>query len=119
MALLSSLLKLTFQGLPAEVVVLEIDGRVIDFVNAIGKKYNLRLRGMRYDIRVPLTHDFAKNFDVFVCDPTETMQAIKLFISRGVSCLKGIGSSVYFGLTALEASTKKWYSFSPVSTCHC
>jgi len=98
-----------FTGLPREVVVLEIDGRIIDFVNAAAKKHNLKLRGCRYDIRVPLTSDFAKNFDVFVCDPTETMTALNLFLSRGVSCLKGIGSSVYFGLTALEASTKKWY----------
>ena len=57
-------------GLPREVVVLEIDGRIIDFVNDAAKKHNLKLRGCRYDIRVPLTADFAKNFDVFVCDPT-------------------------------------------------
>jgi len=98
-------------GLPSEVVVLEIDQRIIDFVNKTAKDHNLKLKGFRYDIRVPLTPDFAKNFDVFVCDPTETVQAFKLFVSRGVSCLKGVGSSLYFGLTALEASTKKWFEF--------
>jgi len=37
------------------------------------------------------------------------MQGFNLFVSRGVSSLKGVGSAVYFGLTCLEASKHKWF----------
>jgi len=95
--------------LPKEVVVLEIDERIVEFVNELGKKLNIPLSGRVYDIRLPLDETLAGQFDVFICDPTETMQGFNLFVSRGVSSLRGIGSVVYFGLTCLEASKKKWF----------
>eukprot|EP01127_Copromyxa_protea_P021871 TRINITY_DN7641_c0_g1_i1.p1 TRINITY_DN7641_c0_g1~~TRINITY_DN7641_c0_g1_i1.p1 ORF type:complete len:349 (-),score=84.03 TRINITY_DN7641_c0_g1_i1:32-1078(-) len=95
--------------LPREVVVLEIDERIVDFVNELGKRLNIPLSGRVYDIRLPLDETLARQFDVFICDPTETMQGFSLFVSRGVSSLRTTGSAVYFGLTALEASKKKWY----------
>jgi len=100
--------------LPKEVLVLEIDQRIVDFVNKVGKDFNIPLRGQQYDIRLPLDETIARQFDVFVCDPTETMQGFSLFVSRGVSSLKGEGSAVYFGLTSLEASKKKWYEIQKV-----
>jgi len=95
--------------LPKEVVVLEIDERIVEFVNNLGKELNLPLTGRVYDIRLPLDETLARQYDVFICDPTETMQGFNLFVSRGVSSLRSVGSVVYFGLTCLEASKKKWY----------
>jgi len=95
--------------LPKEVVVLEIDERIVDFVNKLGKALNIPLSGRVYDIRLPLDESLARQYDVFICDPTETMQGFNLFVSRGVSSLRGVGSVVYFGLTCLEASKKKWF----------
>lgn len=95
--------------LPKEVVVLEIDERIVEFVNKLGKDLNIPLSGRVYDIRLPLDETLARQFDVFICDPTETMQGFSLFVSRGVSSLRSVGSAVYFGLTALEASKKKWF----------
>jgi len=96
--------------LPKEVVVLEIDERIVEFVTKLGKDLNIPLSGQTYDIRLPLSESIASQFDVFICDPTETMQGFNLFVSRGVSSLRGVGSVVYFGLTALEASKKKWFA---------
>jgi hypothetical protein len=53
--------------------------------------------------------DLKRKFDVFVTDPVETIPGLKLFLSRGVSTLRGVGCSGYFGITTLEASRRKWY----------
>jgi len=53
--------------------------------------------------------ELRRKFDVFVTDPVETIPGLRLFLSRGVSTLKGRGCSGYFGITTLEASRRKWY----------
>ncbi len=96
-------------GLPEEVFVIDIDERLIDFINSVSKKYLLNIEAMVYDVQRTLPSDLRKRFDVFVTDPVETIPGIKLFLSRGVSALRGVGCSGYFGLTTLEASRHKWY----------
>eukprot|EP01100_Stratorugosa_tubuloviscum_P012800 TRINITY_DN617_c1_g1_i4.p1 TRINITY_DN617_c1_g1~~TRINITY_DN617_c1_g1_i4.p1 ORF type:complete len:302 (-),score=160.86 TRINITY_DN617_c1_g1_i4:1093-1998(-) len=96
-------------GLPNKVVVLDVDKRVISFVNRIAKEHNLNIEAHEFDVRNPFPIQFRKQFDVFVSDPVETVEGIKLFLSHGTAALKGEGSVCYFGLTTLEAGTKKWY----------
>lgn len=95
--------------LPKRIVVIEIDDRIVNFVNMIAKKYKLNLEAFVYDAQKRLPKEFEKSFDVFVTDPVETIPGLKLFFSRVVSALKGVGSSGYFGITPLEASREKWY----------
>jgi hypothetical protein len=95
--------------LPSKVVVLEVDKRLVKFINKNAKENNLCVEARSYDVREPIDKEFEQSFDVFLCDPVETLEGIKLFLSRGVSSLRGIGSAGYFGLTTLEASLKKWY----------
>lgn len=105
--LLSIALSLT--DLPKKVVVVDIDERLVDFINSTAKDYDLKVKAYVYDVQRAFPDKFKKKFDVFVTDPVETIPGIKLFLSRGVSTLKGIGSSAYFGLTTLEASRRKWF----------
>ncbi|HDM25199.1 MAG TPA: putative methyltransferase, partial [Thermoplasmatales archaeon] len=77
-------------------------------------KYRLNIEAFTYDVQEPLSKDLKKCFDVFISDPVETIPGIRLFLSRGVSALKGVGSSGYFGLTTLEASVKKWYEIQKI-----
>ncbi len=93
---------------PERVVVVDIDERVINYINEVAREYNLPLKAYIQDVRKE-NGRFRGIFDVFVTDPVETLPGIKLFLSRAISSLKGIGSSGYFGLTTLEASRKKWY----------
>eukprot|EP00005_Dracoamoeba_jomungandri_P002112 CAMPEP_0174253658 /NCGR_PEP_ID=MMETSP0439-20130205/3024_1 /TAXON_ID=0 /ORGANISM="Stereomyxa ramosa, Strain Chinc5" /LENGTH=344 /DNA_ID=CAMNT_0015334805 /DNA_START=42 /DNA_END=1076 /DNA_ORIENTATION=- len=95
-------------GLPSEVVALEVDQRLIDFINKVAKENNLKLRAQTYDARHDLDEKFLSHFDVFACDPVETVEGCRVFLSRGVSGLKGPNCSVYFGLTTMECSKKKW-----------
>ncbi|RLI01803.1 putative methyltransferase [Candidatus Bathyarchaeota archaeon] len=96
-------------GLPKKIVVIDIDERLIDFINRIADKYDLPIHAFVYDVQNEFPKEYEKRFDVFLTDPVETLPGIKLFLSRGVSSLKGEGCSGYFGLTTLEASRKKWY----------
>jgi predicted methyltransferase len=96
-------------GLPSEVIVLEIDQRIIDFNNEIAKQHNLNLSARQFDAREPLPDDLAQQYDVFASDPVETVEGCKLFLSRGIASLKGPGSTILFGLTSMESGQKKWY----------
>jgi len=96
-------------GMPKKIVAVDIDDRLVDFINSVASEYSLKVEAMVYDVQRAFPDEFRRKFDVFVTDPVETIPGLKLFLSRGVSTLKGVGSSGYFGLTTLEASRKKWY----------
>ncbi|MCS7143951.1 MAG: bis-aminopropyl spermidine synthase family protein [Archaeoglobaceae archaeon] len=102
-------LAVSLTDLPKKVVVVDIDERLVNFINFVAKERGLRVEAHVYDVQKAFPEDFRNKFDVFVTDPVETIPGIKLFLSRGVSTLKGIGSSAYFGLTTLEASRNKWF----------
>jgi predicted methyltransferase len=99
---------LALTGRPARVVVLEIDPRVIGFINEVARRESLRLEARLFDVRDPLPESLCKQFDVFLCDPEETLAGIRLYLSRGCSALAGEGAAAYVGLTTLEASRRKW-----------
>jgi len=92
---------------PKKIVAIDIDERVINFINKIAEEYSLKIEGHVLDLQKE-NKDFLHKFDVFITDPVETLPGIKLFLSRGVASLKNKGSG-YFGLSTLEASRKKWY----------
>ncbi|WP_290598087.1 MULTISPECIES: bis-aminopropyl spermidine synthase family protein [unclassified Archaeoglobus] len=95
--------------MPEKVAVVDIDERLINFINRIAEEYSLNVEAFVYDVQQAFPDDLRRKFDVFVTDPVETVPGLKLFLSRGVSTLKGVGCSGYFGITTLEASRKKWY----------
>ncbi|MEM0358867.1 MAG: bis-aminopropyl spermidine synthase family protein [Candidatus Hadarchaeales archaeon] len=94
--------------LPEEVVVAEIDGRLVEFLNSMARREGWRLRALVYDVRDPLPEELVGKFDVSVTEPVESLPGLELFLSRAVSALKGVGGALYFGLTTLEASRRKW-----------
>lgn len=96
------------------IVVLDIDHRVVDFVNAVGRRYKLPLSGRLFDVRAALPDDLRRSFDVFVCDPVETLPGIRLYLSRGAAALRAEGSAVWLGLTTVEASRRKWFDIQQV-----
>jgi len=102
--------------LPKEVLVLDVDERLINYINDVAKELNLShiLRAETFDVRTGLKQEYHQAFDLFSCDPVETLEGITLYLSRGAQGLKGIGSSAYIGLTTLEASRKKWFDIEKV-----
>ncbi len=96
-------------GLPEAITVIDIDERLIRFIQEWARRENLPIEARVVDVQHALPQDLQGQFDVFVTDPVETLPGISLFLSRGVSALKGEGGVGYFGLTTLEASRQKWY----------
>jgi N4-bis(aminopropyl)spermidine synthase len=105
---------LALTGRPARVVVLEIDQRVVGFINEVAHREDLRLEARPFDVRDPFPESLSKQFDVFLCDPVETLAGIRLYLSRGCAALVGEGAAAYIGLTTLEASRRKWYDVQAV-----
>ncbi|MCS6936411.1 MAG: bis-aminopropyl spermidine synthase family protein [Candidatus Bipolaricaulota bacterium] len=108
--LLSVALALTER--PAQIVVFEIDQRLVDFLNEHAQQRGWPLKAYLHDLRRPLPEKFFGSFDVFVTDPLETVDGFLLFVEQGLSLLKpGAGQAGYFGLTKIEASPEKWRLF--------
>ncbi len=110
--LLSIALALT--KLPKKVQVVEIDQRLVDFINNISASMGLSLKADIFDAQYVLPDEYKGKFDVFITDPVETLPGFKLFISRATSSLKGKGSTGYLGLTTIEASKRKWFEIEKI-----
>lgn len=95
-------------GLVEDIVVLELDERIIDFEQRVASQYSLPLKALKHDLRKPLPEELLGSFDVFFCDPPETVEALDAFVGRGVVGLKGLGGAGYFGITHAESSFYKW-----------
>lgn len=95
-------------GLVKSVVVLELDERLVAFEQRIATELGLPLQVIRHDLRKPLTKELLSKFDVFFCDPPETIEAFDAFVGRGIIALKGEGCAGYFGITHVESSYYKW-----------
>ena len=101
-------LALASTEMPERITVMEIDERLVNYINKMAQKYGFNVDAHIFDARKDLPKEFEKSYDVFVTDPVETIPGIALFLSRAVSSLKEEGDSGYFGLTHQESSLKKW-----------
>ncbi|MFN4220552.1 MAG: bis-aminopropyl spermidine synthase family protein [bacterium] len=102
-------LALAITKLPNKILVLEADKRLVEYINQKARDLKIEnLQAVEYNVEWKVDKTYRNSFDVFLTDPVETVQGISLFISRGCSMLKENGV-VYFGMTHLEASNKKWY----------
>jgi len=95
-------------GFPREVVVLEIDDRLLDFINEVARKEGLPVVARKYDFRDKLPEEYVGHFDTFITDPPETLEALEICLGRGLVGLSGSGGAGYFGLTHAESSLSKW-----------
>lgn len=95
-------------GLPARVVVLEIDRRLTEFMTEAARSEGLAMEVLAHDLEQQLPADLAASFDTFFTDPPDASNGMKLFVSRAVESLRGAGTSGYFGLTMIESSLYRW-----------
>lgn len=101
-------------GFPSQVTVVEIDKRLVNFINDVAKSEDLPIEAIELDLRNPLPKELLKSFDTFWTDPPETPEALELFVGRGIAGLKGPGCAGYFGITYVESSKHKWREFQKV-----
>ncbi|RLG47593.1 MAG: hypothetical protein DRO06_02600 [Thermoproteota archaeon] len=69
---------------PEEVVVFELDERVISRIERLREEMGLgEIRLVRHDLREPLPPEYRGRFDVFVADPPYTLLGMAAFLLRG------------------------------------
>jgi predicted methyltransferase len=116
-------------GEPRMIVVLEKDPRLVDFINnvSVTHSWNDWLVAFQYDIANALDDtllagrsgwfdsrgvaSFRHAFDVFICDPPDTLEAYALWLSRATDALRGPSSTMYISTTHIEAGAQKWQVF--------
>lgn len=96
---------------PKTIGVLEIDNRLTSFIEKVARDLGVDVAIYTMDLRDPLPDELLMRFDTFFTDPPETMEALKLFIERGIASLKGPYCAGYFGITNAESSIHKRYEF--------
>ena len=100
---------LMLSNLPRRIVAVDIDERLINFIKEVAEELNYKnIEVITLDLRKPLPDNYRKAFDTFITDPPETVYAVKTFIGRGISALKGERRAGYFGITRRESSLDKW-----------
>jgi len=100
----------SLSGIVDEITVLEIDERLVNYINSVKKEKNLKnIEVYTYDARDPLEDIFKNKFDTFFTDPVETVEGLLIFVSRMVEALKGDRCSGYFGLSSIESNIDKWF----------
>lgn len=74
-------------GLCEEVVVMDIDDRLLNLIKNISKKENLNIKTIKHDFRNSIKEEYKNSFDVVFTDPPYTIEGLKLFLARGVEAL--------------------------------
>jgi predicted methyltransferase len=69
--------------------VLDIDQRVLTYIERIAEEESLPIECELIDFRSPIPEKFNNSYDCFFTDPPYTLSGMNLFISRGVEALKG------------------------------
>jgi len=97
-------------GLPRQIVVGEIDLRLVGYIKEQASRLRLPVEAFQYNVADPLPASFRRGFDVLVMDPVETVPGFTAWLSRGLAALRHPGA-IYFGLTELECPPKYWHRF--------
>lgn len=80
-----------------QITVMDIDTRIINYINDIAIKESLPIKCVCADFRKPLRSHYKNQFDCFFTDPPYTMEGMNLFLSRGIEALRdGPGLTIYF-----------------------
>ncbi|MBI4449332.1 bis-aminopropyl spermidine synthase family protein [Candidatus Woesearchaeota archaeon] len=80
-------LLLAAQGVFDDIVVLDIDPRVVSRINEVAATHRLPVRARVHDLRDPLPQDLIGMVDVCCFDPPYTGAGFRLFLSRSVEAI--------------------------------
>jgi predicted methyltransferase len=67
-----------------EIMVVDIDKRILQFINMISRKENLSIKTFEHDLRNPLPKSEFKKYDIVFFDPPYTSEAINTWLIRAI-----------------------------------
>ena len=83
-------------GFPEEVVVMDIDERLLKLIDDVSRREGLNIETVKHDFREELDRKYWGRFDTVFTDPPYTLDGLKLFLSRGVEGLGEGGEGVLY-----------------------
>jgi len=81
-------LAIGLMGGAKKIIVLDIDERLINFINFIAKEKRLSIEGIVCDFTKGIPKNLENSFDVFLTDPSPIPECFSIFISLGIKLLK-------------------------------
>ncbi|GIW67617.1 MAG: hypothetical protein KatS3mg096_485 [Candidatus Parcubacteria bacterium] len=77
-----------------EIIVLDIDERILNFINEVTEKEKLNVKIFKHNICNPLSKDLLKTQTNFIFfDPPYNPSAVKIWLIRALEILLGLGSN--------------------------
>jgi len=71
----------------SEIVVFDIDDRLLSLIKNIAKEYKLRIKTVKQDLLKEVSSKYSNYFDTFITDPTPMVKPLELFTTRGLQML--------------------------------
>jgi hypothetical protein len=96
-------------GIARRIHVVDIDERILRFIEEKAGELDLNIETMKFDLSRSLPHDLHHAFDVFVSEPPEGIKGMTTFLKRGMKSLNEGEGAGYIGMTMVESSLTKWY----------
>ncbi len=95
-------------GRARKITVIEIDRRLTDYISKLSNEYGLEIEVLTRDISEPLPDNMLNEYDTFHTDPPEPLEAIRLFVGRGIAALTKSRGAGYVSLSLIDSSLYKW-----------
>jgi S-adenosylmethionine decarboxylase proenzyme len=91
-----------------QIVVLDIDERILCMINEIAKDYAFPIKTVCYNVQEPLPKTYAQQFDCVYTDTPYTLMGAQLFLSRAINALKPEAMRHVFFSYAKRSYQKQW-----------
>ncbi|UCD72267.1 MAG: bis-aminopropyl spermidine synthase family protein [Syntrophobacterales bacterium] len=103
-------------GMSQKILVLDIDKRILRFIEEKAGELGMNIETMEFDLSRSLPHHLNYAFDVFISEPPEGIKGMLTFLKRGIRSLAEGESAGYIGITMVESSLPKWYEVQAILT---
>ncbi len=103
-------------GMVQRILVLDIDKRILRFIEEKAGALGLNIETMEFDLSRSFPHKLHYAFDVFISEPPEGIKGMITFLNRGIRSLNEGESAGYIGITMVESSLPKWYEVQAILT---
>ena len=103
-------LALGFLKCAKEILVIDIDSRILDFIDSFAHAKNLTdvLNTQLWDIRSKFPKEWCYRFDTFETDPPYTVAGFKLFIDQALTLLNPVESGRGYVSFGAKSPHKTW-----------